>query len=56
MQIDDLNIFLPDLKEGKFPEKDFFFGICSTIKQDIMEKLIDQACNNRTVQMKTNES
>jgi len=45
----DVGPYIPDLEmnSNRLPERDFFFGVLSTIKPDYLKQIIDDAHKNR---------
>lgn len=48
--------YMPDLEENELPEKEFFFGILTTLYEDEVQKLIENARNHRATKEEDKEN
>ena len=45
---EDLMIYFPDLKASQLPEKEFMYGILSTLRPDAIREIIASSLKNRS--------
>ena len=52
---DDLCEYFPDYSDKQIPDRDFMFSILWTFRYSVNEKMVEDACKNRTLANKENE-
>ena len=51
-EVPELNIYFPDLKENELPERKYTWSVISTLKPDVVKKLLSEARFKRCINSK----